>query len=66
MGDVRQQNRILKKIFPNVRVLVLDESMCGWMPKTTKYGGLPHLTFQIRKPISLVILNSKMIAFDWH
>ncbi len=27
--------------------------MCGCAPRTTKHGGLPHLTFQKRKPVSL-------------
>jgi hypothetical protein len=28
----------------------MDESMFEWRPKTTKLGGLPHLTFEPRKP----------------
>ena len=52
-GGVNQYNRIRKQMFPKVRILVLDESMCGWCPRTTKHGGLPHLTFQKRKPVSL-------------
>jgi hypothetical protein len=29
---------------------VLDESMSAWCPQTTKTGGLPHLSFILRKP----------------
>ena len=29
---------------------VLDESMSAWRPQTTKTGGLPHLSFILRKP----------------
>jgi hypothetical protein len=36
-----------------VLYLVLDESMVGWRPKTTKTGGLPHLTWEPRKPVDL-------------
>lgn len=28
----------------------LDESMCSWQPRISKYGGLPHLSFIARKP----------------
>jgi Transposase IS4 len=33
--------------------LVLDESMSGWRPKTSKRGGLPNITFEPRKPVPL-------------
>ena len=29
---------------------VLDELMSAWKPQTTKTGGLPHLSFILRKP----------------
>jgi hypothetical protein len=29
---------------------VYDESMSAWRPRTTKYGGLPFLSFILRKP----------------
>ena len=29
---------------------VLDESMSAWCPQSTKTGGLPHLSFILRKP----------------
>ena len=34
-------------------LLVLDESMSGWCPKTSKLGGLPNYTFEPRKPVPL-------------
>ena len=32
---------------------VLDETMSAWSPTTTKYGGLPFLSFILRKPTPL-------------
>ena len=32
---------------------MLDESMSGWRPKTSKHGGLPNITFEPRKPVPL-------------
>ena len=37
----------------NVVYLILDESMSGWRPKTTKTGGFPNLTWEPRKPVEL-------------
>ena len=34
-------------------LMMLDESMSGWRPKTTKLGGLPNYTFEPRKPVPL-------------
>ena len=34
-------------------LMMLDESMSGWRPKTSKLGGLPNYTFEPRKPIPL-------------
>ena len=31
-------------------LVMLDESMVGWRPKVTLYGGLPNITFEPRKP----------------
>ena len=41
-----------KRIFSTV-LLMLDESMSGWRPKTCKTGGLPNNTFEPRKPVQL-------------
>jgi hypothetical protein len=32
---------------------MLDESMSGWRPKTSKLGGLPNITWEPRKPVPL-------------
>jgi len=34
-------------------MIMLDESMSGWRPKTSKLGGLPNITFEPRKPTPL-------------
>ena len=34
-------------------LLMLDEYMSGWRPKTSKLGGLPNYTFEPRKPVTL-------------
>ena len=34
-------------------LLLLDESMSAWRPKTSKLGGLPNITFEPRKPVPL-------------
>lgn len=37
----------------NTALLMLDESMSGWRPKTSKLGGLPNYTYEPRKPVPL-------------
>jgi hypothetical protein len=37
----------------SVSMLMLDESMSGWRPKTSKLGGLPNITYEPRKPVPL-------------
>ena len=49
---VADYNAVRAKL-TNVMYLVLDESMCGWRPKTTATGGLPNITFEPRKPKNL-------------
>ena len=34
-------------------LMLVDESMSGWRPKTTKLGGLPNYTFELQKPVPL-------------
>ena len=34
-------------------LLILDESMSGWRPKNSKSGGLPNISFEPRKPVTL-------------
>ena len=43
-----QQSELLK-----TRLLMLDEPLSGWRPKTLKLGGLPNYTFEPRRPVSL-------------
>ena len=31
-------------------IKILDESMCVWRPRQTKYGQLPNISYIIRKP----------------
>mgnify|MGYP006203513335 FL=1 len=38
---------------PNVLELMLDESRSGWRPKTSKTGGLPHISYEVWKPVPL-------------
>lgn len=48
-------NEYNKKRLEILRViyLVLDESMSGWRPKTSKTGGLPNISYEPRKPVPL-------------
>lgn len=39
-----------RKNLLRVVYLVADESMGVWIPKTSKTGGLPHITYERRKP----------------
>jgi hypothetical protein len=34
-------------------MVLLDESMSGWRPKTSKLGGLPNISYEPRKPVPL-------------
>jgi hypothetical protein len=43
-----QQSKLLK-----TRLLMLDELMSGWRPKTSKLGGLANYTYEPRKPVPL-------------
>ena len=43
-----KRQRLLKTM-----LLLIDESMSGWRPKTKKLGGLPNYTFEPRKPVPL-------------
>ena len=42
-----------RKHLMKLRLLMLDESMSGWRPKTSKLGGLPNYTYEARKPVPL-------------
>ena len=49
---VKEYNSLRTK---SIRViyLMLDKSMSGWRPKTSKRGGLPHISHESRKPVPL-------------
>ena len=40
-------------VFKSCVRVVLDESMPAWGPKASKRGGLPNITFIVRKPVPL-------------
>jgi hypothetical protein len=46
-------NECRARKFAASHIQVLDETMSGWSPTTTKYGGLPFLSFVQRKPTPL-------------
>ena len=49
-GGVERFNAKRRALLRTVPVCVLDESMSAWRPRTTKEGGLPHISYVIRKP----------------
>ena len=49
-GGVERFNAKRHALLRTVPVCVLDESMSAWRPRTTKEGGLPHISYVIRKP----------------
>ena len=50
---LNQYNSRRKNMLKAVLLLMLDESMSGWRPKTSRLGGLPNITFEPRKPIPI-------------
>jgi len=48
-----QQFNEKRRAMLKVVLLMLDESMSGWRPKTSKLGGLPNYTYEPRKPVPL-------------
>jgi len=52
MPCLNSYNDKRKKLIVTV-LLMLDESMSGWRPKTSKLGGLPNYTYEPRKPVPL-------------
>ena len=45
-----------RKIFLKAVVLLFDESVAGWRPKTSKLGGLPNVPFEPHKTASLEMM----------
>lgn len=46
--DGFNENR--RRVFAPSHKIVFDESMSAWKPRTTKEGGLPNISFIMRKP----------------
>ena len=49
-GRRRAIQRQAPALLRTVPVCVLDESMSAWCPRASKRGGLPHISYVIRKP----------------
>lgn len=47
---VNEFNEIRNELVQSSHVKVLDESMSAWRPRTSKNGGLPNISYIIRKP----------------
>jgi hypothetical protein len=43
-------NEIREKLICGSRWISVDETMCAWKPRKTATGGLPNISFIIRKP----------------
>jgi hypothetical protein len=41
----------------------VDETMCAWRPRSTALGGLPNISFIVRKPEPLGKLNEFLFLF---
>ena len=53
LPTIDKWNDTQQQAFGDFWAIILDESMVGWRPKTTKLGGLPNYTWEPRKPIQL-------------
>ena len=52
MPALQDFNNKRRQIF-HVVMLMMDESISGWKPKTSKTGGLPNISYEPRKPVDL-------------
>lgn len=50
---IESWNEKQRNLFKHLFIGILDESMIGWCPKTSKLGGLPNYTYEPRKPVPL-------------
>ena len=57
---MNQPAQFEKTCLMKVALLILDESMSGWRPKTSKLGGSPNCAYKIRKltPLGTMLRNS--------
>ena len=46
-------NKIRHKLLTPSEIMAIDESMSAYRPQTTKTGGLPHISYILRKPEDL-------------
>jgi hypothetical protein len=51
--DHLQWNTTQRALIQHTSLAIMDESMIGWRPKTSKFGGLPNYTWEPRKPVPL-------------
>lgn len=49
-GAIDGFNERRRDIFRMPCIIIMDETMSAWAPQSSKTGGLPHLSFIIRKP----------------
>jgi hypothetical protein len=47
---IDNSNDICQKLICGSQWISLDETMCAWKPRKTAIGGLPNISFIIRKP----------------
>jgi hypothetical protein len=57
-GFVKEYNEV-RTSMTDVCYAILDKSMSGWRPKMSVLGGLPNITFEIRKPVNLGTMIKK-------
>ncbi len=53
-----------KKVLQPGLVVVLDESMSAWKPRADKLGGLPNISYVMRKPKPLGIEFKTFVDVD--
>ena len=58
----KQQRDLIKSSI----VKVEDESMSAWYPRTTKTGGLPNISYIIRKPEPLGMFSSPFFCLTFN
>ena len=59
LADFNGNRQRLIKTF----LMLVDESMSGWWPKTTKFGGLPNYTYEPWKPVPLGTIFCNGVEF---
>jgi hypothetical protein len=62
-GAVDEFNIIRRTKLTCSEWISVDETMCAWRPRTTALGGLPNISFIVRKPEPLGKLMKLVILF---